>query len=51
MSNLLPTDHEAVRNTDGTWNILDVPIFGEIPAKAKGGKSMVTREWLETAVV
>ena len=46
----LPTTHEATKNRDGTWNVLNVPIFAEIPAKTPGATPLVSREWIEAAV-
>jgi hypothetical protein len=42
--------YTAVDNGDGTFNILDVPIFAEIPAGVKRNADPVGREWQEAAV-
>lgn len=42
--------YTATQNADGTWNILDVPICGEVPAGEKFAKSDVDKAWLQKAV-
>lgn len=42
--------YTAVQNSDGTWNVLDVPICGEIPKGAKANKFDIDKAWLERAV-
>lgn len=42
--------YEATQNEDGTYNILGVPVFGEVPAGAKGNKEAIGREWMAAAL-
>lgn len=42
--------YTAVQNADGTWNLLDVPICGEIPKGAKENAQAIGKAWLEGAV-
>jgi hypothetical protein len=44
--------YTAVQNNDGsgTWNVLDVPIIGEIPKGAKKNLQAIDKAWLEGAV-
>lgn len=44
-------NYVAEDNGDGTYNILDVPIFAEIPAGVKRNADPVGREWQEAAVL
>ena len=37
--------YKATQNHDGTFNILDVPIFAEVPAGAKGNDEPVEKDW------
>lgn len=43
-------NYRARDNGDGTFDILDVPVFCEIPAGAKRNKSAIGREWQVAAV-
>jgi len=43
-------NYTAVANEDGTYNVLDVPIFGELPAGAKGNEEPIGKAWLQAAV-
>jgi len=43
--------YRAEQNSDGTWNVLDVPIFGEHVRMYEGEEPFVVdRQWLESAV-
>jgi hypothetical protein len=44
--------YTAVQNDDGsnTWNVLDVPIIGEIPKGGKKNLQAIDKAWLEGAV-
>lgn len=44
-------NYVAEDNGDGTFNILDVPVFAEIPAGVKRNADPVGREWQEAAVL
>lgn len=46
----MPKGYTATQNTDGTWNVHDVPIFGPLPAGARRNKEPIGREWMERAV-
>lgn len=43
-------DYTASRNPDGTWNILDVPIFAEVPKGERGNEMRIGAEWMDRAV-
>lgn len=43
--------HKAVDNGDGTFDILDVCVFAEIPAGVKRNADPVGREWQEAALL
>ena len=42
--------YTATQHPDGTWSILDVPIFAEVPKGARGSNQEVGREWMEEAL-
>jgi len=42
--------YKATQNSDGTWNLLDVPICCEASAKELGTKKAMDREWLTAAL-
>lgn len=43
--------YTAVDNGDGTFNILDVLVFAEVPAGAKRNKEHIGREWQHAAIL
>lgn len=43
--------YTAVQNTDGTWNIKDVPIMAEVKKGDKRAPFDVTKEWLSACVL
>lgn len=42
--------YTATQNADSTWNVLDVPVFGPLPAGARKNKSEIGRAWMLKAV-
>lgn len=42
--------YQATQNSDGTFNIHDVPIFAEMKAKERGNENAVGRTWMEAAL-
>ncbi|MGB0890219.1 MAG: hypothetical protein ACPGWS_08045 [Solirubrobacterales bacterium] len=42
--------YQATRNSDGTFDILNVPIFGELPKNARGNDEDIGRAWMRKAI-
>ena len=42
--------YTAQENADGTWNVFDVAIMGEMPKETRGNSFDVGRDWQEKAV-
>lgn len=43
-------NYTAVDNRDGTFDILDVPIFASLPANAKRNEKPIGSQWMEKAI-
>ncbi len=43
-------NYTAVRETDGTWTVKDVPIFAELPAGMRENEAKVSTRWMEAAI-
>lgn len=46
----MPKKYRATRNSDGTFNIHDVEVFGELSANACGNHPAIDRAWLNGAI-
>lgn len=42
--------YTATQNSDQTWNVLDVPVFGPLPAGARKNKEPIDAAWMRKAV-
>jgi hypothetical protein len=43
-------EYEAIQNPDGSWNILDVPIFAEHKVQTPDGKIHIGKDWMLAAL-